>query len=185
MGLLHTWRGSVDFLGVLWPEALLPFCMGGIPRILVWLGPQDTLQLHLYKKGELISPGCWAGLTCHHGHRDQLCLWTGTGGHQWATAGLWGAAAPGCQGHSWALHRCVAATGQLAAELQESFINPPGYRPQLGSEKRKSEAGKKVRKGRACQRLVCLHSLFARPPLKPTRSSTQDTYGNRENLLHI
>jgi len=103
MGLPYTWRGegvSGLFRGVV-ARGLLPSRMGRIPGILVWLSPQDPLQLHVDKKGQLISPGCWAGLICDHGHGAQrACGQAGTGGHQWARAGLWGAASPGCQGYS-------------------------------------------------------------------------------------
>lgn len=123
-GLLHTWRGSVEFLGVLWPEALLPSCVGGIPGILVWLGPQDPLQLHLYKKGELISPGCWEGLTCHHGHRDQLCPWTVGQSRSVGSSCPW---VPGTQLSLAQMRSCDRATGCWATGKlhQPSQLEPP------------------------------------------------------------
>lgn len=42
-----------------------------------WLSPQDPPQLHEYRQGELISRGCWAGLTRDRGHGAQPCPWTG------------------------------------------------------------------------------------------------------------
>lgn len=137
-------------------RGFVPYCTDRVPAPSVWLSPRDPLQLPVYKKGEWISPGCQVCLTCGHGH------------------------CPKRQRHSWALCWCTGAVGQTAAELPRSCVGSPGSTAQLRSEKKKREAGKEVRKARTHQRLVCLHSLVAPPPLKSTWSSTQDVSGNRK-----
>lgn len=115
-----------------------------------WLSPQEPLQLHLYKQGELISCGCWAELIVAT-ELSRACGQAGTGGLQWPEQ-VCGEQLP-TGAHLARMRGCRGATGKL-------------HQP---CENRESKAGKEVRKGGQARDLdVSIPSLFAPHPWKPT-----------------
>lgn len=155
-------EGALSFMCVVARGFVVPPARTG--SLGSWLSPQHRPQVHVYKQGELISRGYWAGLTCHRGHGARPCLWAGR--HRWplvTRAGLWGAASPGCP-RQLSLARMPA---WLPWDNGKASSTPPATDRSCHPRTRTvRQARKRERAGQARDLYVSSPSLFVPHPWK-------------------